>query len=66
MVVMQQHSPIVEITLQIAITTLQTMSWIAVAQTNTATGNDDVLIDQENNLAVTQITSANNNCDSTA
>ena len=37
-----------------------------VTQTNGATGGDDVLIDQENNLAVTQVTSANNNCDSTA
>ena len=42
------------------------MRWEIVTQTNGATGGDDVLIDQENNLAVTQVTSANNNCDSTA
>ncbi|HTH21365.1 MAG TPA: hypothetical protein VL854_04035, partial [Nitrososphaeraceae archaeon] len=36
-----------------------------VVQTNTATGLDDVLIDQDNNVDVTQVTSANNNCDST-
>ena len=37
-----------------------------VAQTNTATGLDDVLIDQDNNVAVSQDLSANNDCDSTA
>ena len=29
-----------------------------VDQTNTATGNDDVLIDQDNNLAVSQVTNS--------
>ena len=37
-----------------------------VAQTNTATGLDDVLIDQDNNIAVSQDLSANNDCDATA
>ena len=37
-----------------------------VAQTNTATGRDDVLIDQDNNVAVSQDLSANNDCDATA
>ena len=37
-----------------------------VGQTNTATGLDDVLIDQDNIVAVSQDLSANNNCDSTA
>ena len=37
-----------------------------VAQTNTATGLDDVLIDQDNNVAVSQDLSANNDCDATA
>ena len=37
-----------------------------VAQTNSATGLDDVLIDQDNNIAVSQDLSANNDCDSTA
>ena len=35
-------------------------------QSNTATGNDDVLIDQDNNVAVSQVLTANNDCDSTA
>ena len=37
-----------------------------VGQTNTATGLDDVLIDQDNNVAVSQDLSANNDCDATA
>ena len=37
-----------------------------VAQTNTATGLDDVLVDQDNNVAVSQDLSANNDCDATA
>ena len=37
-----------------------------VTQINAATGLDDVLIDQNNNIAVSQDLSANNNCDSTA
>ena len=37
-----------------------------VSQTNTATGLDDVLIDQDNNVAVSQVLSANNDCDATA
>ncbi|HTH23337.1 MAG TPA: hypothetical protein VL854_14050, partial [Nitrososphaeraceae archaeon] len=37
-----------------------------VSQTNTATGLDDVLIDQDNNVAVFQDLSANNDCDATA
>ena len=37
-----------------------------VAQTNSATGLDDVLIDQDNNIDVSQDLSANNDCDSTA
>ena len=37
-----------------------------VAQTNSATGLDDVLIDQDNNVAVSQDLSANNDCDATA
>jgi hypothetical protein len=37
----------------------------AVDQTNTATGNDDVLIDQDNNLDVSQTLTAVNNCDAT-
>ena len=37
-----------------------------VDQLNTATGLDDVLIDQDNNVAVSQDLSANNDCDSTA
>jgi hypothetical protein len=38
----------------------------AVSQTNSATGNDDVLIDQDNNLDVSQALTAVNDCDSTA
>ena len=37
-----------------------------VDQTNTATGLDDVLIDQDNNVAVSQDLSVNNDCDATA
>ena len=37
-----------------------------VVQTNAATGLDDVLIDQDNNVAVSQVLSANNDCDATA
>ncbi|HTH23422.1 MAG TPA: hypothetical protein VL854_14475, partial [Nitrososphaeraceae archaeon] len=37
-----------------------------VGQTNTATGLDDVLINQDNNVAVSQDLSANNDCDATA
>ena len=37
-----------------------------VGQLNDATGLDDVLIDQDNNVAVSQDLSANNDCDSTA
>ena len=37
-----------------------------VGQTNTATGLDDVLVDQDNNVAVLQDLSANNDCDATA
>ena len=37
-----------------------------VVQFNDATGLDDVLIDQDNNVAVSQDLSANNDCDATA
>ena len=37
-----------------------------VGQLNDATGLDDVLIDQDNNVAVSQDLSANNDCDATA
>ena len=37
-----------------------------VVQLNLATGGDDVLIDQDNNVAVSQDLSANNDCDATA
>ena len=37
-----------------------------VFQENLATGLDDVLIDQDNNVAVSQDLSANNDCDATA
>ena len=37
-----------------------------VDQTNIATGLDDVLIDQDNNVAVSQDITANNDCDATA
>ena len=37
-----------------------------VVQSNAATGLDDVLIDQDNNVAVSQDLSANNDCDATA
>ena len=37
-----------------------------VDQTNTATGLDDVLIDQDNSVAVSQDISASNDCDATA
>ena len=66
MIVMQQHSPITEITMQNVITTSAENSIGPVAQTNTATGHDDVLIDQDNNVAVSQDLTANNDCDATA
>ena len=54
MVVMQQHLPLVEITMQYVLTT-STDNFIGpVVQTNEATGLDDVLIDQDNNVAVSQ------------
>ena len=37
-----------------------------VVQSNEATGLDDVLIDQDNNVAVSQDLTANNDCDATA
>ena len=63
---MQQHSAMMEITMQICNNDSAENSIGPVAQTNTATGLDDVLIDQDNNVAVSQDLSANNDCDATA
>ena len=66
MAVMQQQLPIVETTLQKCSNPLATNIIGPIFQLNEATGLDDVLIDQDNNVAVSQDLSANNNCDSTA
>ena len=62
---MQQHSALVEITVRHVY--IRANNAIGpVGQTNTATGLDDVLIDQDNNVAVSQAITANNDCDATA
>ena len=66
MVVMQQHSAMMEITLQSVITIWQRISLDQYSKQTTATGLDDVLIDQDNNVAVSQDLTANNDCDATA
>ena len=66
MVVMQRHSPMMEITLQICSNDDTTNAIGPVTQIHAATGLDDVLFDQDNNVAVSQDLSANNDCDATA
>ena len=66
MIVMQQHSATSGDNLARLLPTAGNKLIEPVSQTNTATGLDDVLIDQDNNVAVSQDLSANNDCDATA
>ena len=62
---MQQHSAMMEITMHNVNNDLAIIHRTS-SPNKHATGLDDVLIDQDNNIAVSQDLTANNDCNATA